>query len=239
MISEYKNIPCCDLFEFVNKSIPKLTSYQKLPDVSIESVRTILLVDDTVATGVQMDNAKQMCKMSCAEIITFAPYVLPTSIDKVDIFLVSCTGHYFPWNIFKREELIGTACVDIDGVLCSNVPGEFDDDGEQYINFISNSKPLVKITYTIDKLVTGRLEKYRNITVDWLNRNNIKYKSLIMLPLENIGDRMNISVGHWKGEVYKSSNDGIFIESSLIEANGIFDVSRKPVYCTENGSFLQ
>lgn len=244
MLSEYLNIQCCSFFEYTNnitpqKLHPEIGSGVIMKEINPEKIKTILLVDDTVATGGSMDLAKNILKKYSIKVITFAPYILPGSENKVDIFLLSCEDHYFPWNIFKRKDLMTFACVDIDGVICPNVPGEFDDDGDKYINFLSNDKVLIRPQCTIGAFVTSRLEKYRSITEKWLKENNISYKYLKMLDLPNNEERSKISVADYKGNLYKKSNAKIFIESSWNEARRIFQITNKPVYCIENGQFLQ
>lgn len=240
MLSEYLDKPCCDLYSFLNGvEQKKISITATLPETDYNNCKTILLTDDTIASGRAITNAKNLCMNKNVKVITFVPYVLPSAIDKVDIYLLQCFDHYFPWNIFKRPDLMPYACVDIDGVICPNVPAEFDDDGEKYKEFLTNDKLLVKLQQPVGMFVSGRLEKYRNITETWLSKNNIQYKYLILLKLNNNIERSRCNIGEYKGQIYMHSNCKIFIESSMYEARQIFATSRRPVYCTETGILLQ
>ena len=128
-------------------------------------------------------------------------------------------------------------CFDLDGVLCEDPTDEQNDDGEKYIDFVLNAPLKVKPTFEIGYIVTSRLEKYRDITEQWLKNNGIRYKELIMMQYKTKEERIKSGAhGKFKGEKYKSLSDtNLFIESNLSQAEEIASISGKTVYCTENG----
>ena len=94
----------------------------------------------------------------------------------------SCTIDYFyrylplprifEWNLFHHPILEQT-CVDIDGVLCNDPEESENDDGPKYEQFLRTVKPIYIPTKEIGWLVTCRLEKYRELTAEWLERNSV------------------------------------------------------------------
>ena len=84
--------------------------------------------------------------------------------------------------------------------------------------------------------MTARLEKYRDITEEWLDRHGIRYGSLEMYPTEKeeIRDKNHIQeAANFKAERFKSSDAHFFIESELPEAVIIRRQSGKFVVCPE------
>ena len=71
---------------------------------------------------------------------------------------------------------------EIEGVFCSEPSEEQKKNEISYIEYISNAEILYNPVMPIRKIVTRRKEKYRKYTIDWLNKNNIVYDELIMMP---------------------------------------------------------
>jgi hypothetical protein len=61
---------------------------------------------------------------------------------------------------------------DLDGVICEDEPTDKSAD----------AKPLFVPSYPLVAIITDRLEKYREETQRWLNKNNVKYDRLFMAP---------------------------------------------------------
>ena len=162
-------------------------------------------------------------------------YASPQKKEEVDYYFeIIPFPRYFQWNIFNHIDL-EKSCFDIDGVLCPDPTPEQNDDGKEYLNFISNTPPLYVPGRTIGCIVTSRLEKYRKETVQWLAKNNIKYQELKMLDLPNKEARQKANNhAQFKASIYESKQYNLFIESNLNQAITINQLSKKPVFCTEN-----
>jgi hypothetical protein len=93
----------------------------------------------------------------------------------------------FQWNIMNSW-LNTNSVYDLDGVLCENP--KIDDDGELYINEISNAKPKFITKFKIGIICTCRLEKYRNITENWLREHNVTYDKLVMMQYNTKEERI-------------------------------------------------
>jgi uncharacterized HAD superfamily protein len=125
--------------------------------------------------------------------------------------------------------------VDMDGILCKDGPPENSNDAGQYLSYITNAIPKILISTTIGAIVTSRLEKYRDVTEDWLIRHGIKYKQLIMLNVESAERRRELAVhGRYKADVYKAIGGLLFIESEEWQARAIAKTTEKPVLWYDN-----
>lgn len=208
-----------------------------------EEARKILIVDDSSASGTALEQVrKQLKKLKYQDKLIFLiVLVTEETKDLPDMYFDICPlPRMFEWNYMHHAKL-EQACVDIDGVLCQDPTEEENDDGEKYIDFISNVKPRVVPTRKIKYLVTTRLEKYRKYTEEWLNKNNIQYENLIMLDLPSKAERIKLgNHGKYKGEQYKNLSDTIiFIESNEHQAQVIANVSGKDVFCVDNSKLYK
>lgn len=140
----------------------------------------------------------------------------------------------FEWNVLHHPAL-KDACMDIDGVLCPDPLSGQNDDGDEYLRFLSDAPCIYKPPVRVAKLVTGRLEKYRSVTVDWLNKNEIAYGDLIMLDGVSAEERrLSRCVPRFKAGVYRASYSSIFVESSSLEASEIASLSGRAVFSVEH-----
>lgn len=87
---------------------------------------------------------------------------------------------FFEWN-FRNHPVAQISAYDFDGVLCFDPSRRENDDGRRYLEFLANAQPLFVPKYRISVIVTSRLEKYRQQTEEWLNRNGIEFNELVML----------------------------------------------------------
>ncbi|MFX8227120.1 hypothetical protein ABTL27_19780, partial [Acinetobacter baumannii] len=73
----------------------------------------------------------------------------------------------FAWNMQKHIRLPRWG-FDFDGVLCRDNTKAENDDGPLYARFLRDAEPVFVPQRPIGHIVTGRLEKYRPETLDWL-----------------------------------------------------------------------
>jgi uncharacterized HAD superfamily protein/adenine/guanine phosphoribosyltransferase-like PRPP-binding protein len=244
MISLLLNVNCTDFYSFIEnrplvkgrRSLKNNVSERLLP----HDHNNILLVDDSISSGKTMkDKIVTIPSKLKSKIITSAIYSTESKREDVDLFFVYLPPcRVFEWNLFHGHTL-SQSCVDIDGVLCLDPTNGENDDGDNYINFIENAKPLFLPTYRIHSLVTNRLEKYRFSTEKWLKNNGITYDHLIMLdlPTKEERQRLKFKAKH-KASYYKNSGTCLFIESSYCQAREICSLTGKDVYCMETNYLL-
>lgn len=206
-------------------------------NIDRSDIHKILVVDDSVSSGTAMSKAKEMLKDCCVDKVFACVYATPKGTAHVDVYCeVVKHPRLFQWNVFNTQR-VENAMFDMDGVLCADPA--VDDDGELYIAEITNAKPLYIPKYTIDTIITCRLEKYRAITEEWLHKHGVAYSNLVMLPFNSKRERLKWGRhGEWKGENYKSRPNTLFYESSLEQAKKISAIAQKPVFCTETMSFV-
>lgn len=194
----------------------------------------VLLVDDSCNKGRAMNRAMAMLgKARVTRLAVFGPYqVDPPSV--VDIVFADCHGpRAFSWNMQKHIRLPRWG-FDFDGVLCRDPLKAENDDGPRYVEFLRNAEPVFVPQRPIGHIVTGRLEKYRPHTEEWLRRRGIQWSSLTMMPYATKAERMAAGGrGQWKASVVKKLGVEFFLESNPRQANIISREAGIPVWCTE------
>lgn len=200
-----------------------------------------LLFDDSIFTGKSIYEALESINQSkfSKKILTGGVYAKPGSEDNIDIYFKKLDiPRVFEWNLMHHT-ILSQSCVDIDGVLCRDPNVQENDDGTTYKRFILNVPARHIPSVEIGWLVTSRLEKYRKETEQWLAKNNIRYKSLIMLDLNSAKERRKLGIhASFKADVYKESYATLFLESSFSQAIEISKLSGKCVLCYESGQLI-
>lgn len=227
LISEYRNIPMTDVETFSRGTVYRPGFKHRNESGYNSTIRKVLIVDDICGSGRAMKEAKaQVTKAGFeAEILTAVVYIFddreyPSGLLNFYGEYISKPSHY-EWTVGDAIRLPFTA-FDIDGVLCPDCTREQDDDGSLYVDFLTTA-PLKLRPQNIGFLITGRLEKYRDLTEKWLSANGIVYKQLIM--------RQNRSISHveHKANAYRKCSADLFIESSSYQAKRIAAITKKPV----------
>jgi orotate phosphoribosyltransferase len=244
LLALYTNLPITDLDGFLEgRVIGTGTRYMPRRHAGLEQLpQKVLVVDDTVLTGREMNTAKSKIALMKPgpQVLYGAVYMSPGNEKVVDYFYELLPARrVFEWNVFHHGGL-SSFCIDIDGVLCRDPTSEENDDGQGYMRFIEHVEPWIVPDKTVGWLVTCRLEKYRRPTEQWLERNGIKYQHLIMMDLPDKMSRVRSgSHGTFKGRVYKETDSALFIESSFWQATEIARLSGKDVLCMETREMVR
>lgn len=243
MISSFLNVPYFDLDSFTFVHAPR-SGTRKVRGVKDESSKKkVLIVDDSINTGTELKRVKKRIEALSLtfEFIYCAIYANEaySQESEADITLsIVPQPRVFQWN-YRSHMVASFSCYDMDGVLCEDPTNEQNDDGEKYIDFILNAKPLFIPHKKISAIVTSRLERYRPQTEAWLKKHNVQYGELIMIDLPSAEERRRLKAhAPFKAEVYKKRDDFLFIESNWKQAQQIAQLTDKPVICTENDAFL-
>jgi uncharacterized HAD superfamily protein/adenine/guanine phosphoribosyltransferase-like PRPP-binding protein len=245
MIALNINLPLVDLQGFIEGRIFESgkTRRPENYEYNLKNIRKVLIVEDSICSGNSLSEVKKMINSAeidkSIDIIYFAAYIVEDKKNDIDFYLEICDlPRVFEWNIMHHS-IIDNSFLDLDGVLCIDPSKEVDDDGEKYIDFIKDVKPLFIPTKKINTIVTCRLEKYRDFTIEWLNKNNIKFNNLIMMNYNSKEERIRHGKhAEFKAYYYKKSNAELFVESNLSQAIDISKISKKPVYCLENRKMI-
>ena len=236
LLALYLNKPLTDVDSFLEDKI-----YSHGYRLENTNYKNVLIVDDSINSGRELSNTKLKLKdkSKTFNLISCAIFAKSHNKNLIDIYLEIVDGsRVFEWNVLQHP-ILEKSCVDIDGVLCYDPSPEENDDGEKYHKFLLTAKPKFIPTIKIKTLISCRLEKYRNETMFWLQKHNIKYDNLILLNLPNAVERRKWNkYGEYKGNEYKKPEYVFFIESSLNEAKKIKEVSNKSVFCIETMSIV-
>ena len=196
----------------------------------------LLVVDDTIYSGTAMKDIKNKILQDA---FYCCVYFRNKSKFKPDFFGKELSPpHLLEWNLFNST-YIQDALLDFDGILSPNVPHDICLDEEKYIEYITNVKPL---PHRMPKgkckgIVTARLEKYREVTEQWLDKHKIEYGFLKMFPTEREQERdknHTEEAATFKSDIFISSDASFFIESEIAEAAIIRRRSGKFVVCPQD-----
>ncbi len=202
------------------------------PKATIE-IKKILLVDDAISIGNSVEKNRQLVASinNDFSVTTAALIVDDTSRHMVDLYhKIIPFPNMFEWNIMhvKRGKL---AC-DMDGVICEECPPDIDSDEQLYTNWIKTAKPYLIPAFEIDFVISNRLERYRTITEEWLAKQGVRYKELLLWDIESKEERE----GKWaqnKVAYIVKTNPDIVWESSRDQASEIWKATKIPTLCLD------
>lgn len=239
LLALHLNVPLTDLEGLVEGRLFRSGQRPRRPRSADETTlpKTVLVLDDSVLSGATMRAARQRLgeARSDCRIIYAAVYVAPEARSVVDIGLEEIIGpRVFEWNLMHGG-MIGRSCVDIDGVLCVDPTERQNDDGPLYRKFLLEARPLLMPTVPVGRLVTCRLEKYRDLTEQWLDHYGVRHGGLTMMDLPDKAARLaSGSHGRFKADAYRGSDALLFVESSERQAVEIAKLSGRPVLSMES-----
>ena len=242
MLAELLNKRCADLDAFIDGREMSCGGRRKIMRNGTKG--KVLVIDDTVFFGNAMRKARERLEplQKDFDIIFGCVYAEGRNAKSMvdvyleDIYRVGEKVWLYEWNVLhhyvKKTE---SAMWDIDGLLCKDPPD--DRDTAAYEAYLPNAIPMIIPTTHIGALVTYRLEKYRGITEEWLGKQGVDYEKLMMFNAPNRELRNNtISPSKYKARLYSEATWAkLFVESERRQAEKIFQLTGKPVFCYENG----
>lgn len=244
IISELINVKLIDIDSFCNGCQP--TGGNRLSLLNKVVTNKVLVVDDTSYSGKSMIEAKEKLKDFNYNFIYLCAY-LEGSSKEVDIYLQDVRQEakegvngivLYEWNLFHHYPFINQRMMfDMDGVLCVEPPDEHNE--AEYEEYIKKAIPLYVPTVKIGAIVTYRLEKYRDITEQWLKDNGVIVTHLVMCKGESYKDRQ-MSSEMMKAMIYAyASAFVLFVESNDYQAQEIHRLSGKPVLSIETNKLYK
>jgi len=197
-----------------------------------------LVLDDSVLGGGQMGRTRR--QIEAAHLPHRIEYAAIYGCDRgrhaVDFYLEQVEPpRTWGWNILQRPAL-GDYLVDLDGCLCRDPTAAENDDGSHYRAFVIGAAPLRVPAFQIGRIITCRLERYRALTEAWLRQHGYKWTALVMMQYDTAEERRRYGRhAEWKAENYlrMGHSASLFIESSHVQAQKIFALTRRPVFCTD------
>lgn len=238
-LSTLLNVPLLDLESFLAKR-HSVSGCRPMRN-ALDGVGTVVIVDDSVASGRQMIEVKKRVSLCRPEANAFFMAVYGRTVANTVCDFVCETiddQRIFSWNAVNSW-VVRFSCVDIDGLLCPDPLPRQNDDGQLYRDFIDSTSVLYDCRYKIAHLVTARLEKYRSATVSWLERNGIEFEHLHMINLPDANSRNRLGGDYHakhKAKVYRELlGVNFFIESTDWQSALISKYAAKPVLSVQSG----
>lgn len=196
--------------------------------------RSSVVIDDTCCSGVSASRSRQILGQLGLKARLAVVYCEPASSHAVDHFVRSLPSpHVLEWNIANSvytDQLVW----DIDGLICEDCPAECDDDGPRYSAWLDRALPKCLPRRSPVRIATGRREKWRSQTLDWLTRHGVTVQSLHMHP---DGVRSGESIISHKASACRdfaalrgASDLPIMLESDPLQAAEIESQVGWPVY---------
>jgi hypoxanthine phosphoribosyltransferase len=219
-------------------TVPDYSWAWRSPQVKLHYIENILVCDDAISSGNQMNRAVRLIKYKYPNTNVETAAVIKHEESKVDYFhSITSDPKLFEWNIAHVK--LGKLACDIDGVLCPDLPVGFEEEEhpEGYEDHIYNAMPQFIPQYKIDTVISCRIERWRKGTEIWLHKNGVKYNRLILWNTDVPSDRN----GKWAD--YKVQRIGEFnaeyaFESNREQAIRIHEELRIPVLCYKEMEML-
>lgn len=207
----------------------------------------ILVLDDTCWSGFAIGRVKEYLSHSKYQkenkLLYGALYCSEHAVNAnhVDTYyeIFPSVNHTFEWNFF-RDPITQKYIVDMDGVLCDDYQYQKEDNEYEkyYIEHLINAKPKNLPTYPVYKIVTGRLEKWRTLTEEWLKKHGVIYNELAMFDWGDLELR-DFAVIDYKVNHYNHDKYGVcFVESDINQAKDIARLTKKPVFCMDTKTVI-
>ncbi len=204
----------------------------------------ILLVDDSIDSGRSMQEAVDAIRAIDSDIEVTRACLIATEASKsaVDLYhKVITPPRTFEWNLLHRKVAShlprGRLAVDLDGVLCANLPPGVDGDENLYLQALSRANPYMIPSFDVDAIITCRLEKYRPQTEEWLQKHRVRYGELLMWDLPSKAERRDRFEQHKVKQLLRVKPD-MFWESNWDQAQSIWSETRIPTLCVDRMELL-
>lgn len=242
MLAELLNKRCTDLDSFIGDHIMSCGGRGRF--IGRGTPNKVLILDDTVFSGRSMLRVREKLGHLHSRYNFIFGCVYAEGRDAkrmVDLYFEDNyregeTLWLYEWNILHHYEGNSIRFMfDIDGLLCKEPPDERNT--REYESYLPNAVPMIVPTTKVGAIVTYRLDKYREVTEEWLSRHGINYGQLIMYNAADYEARKAKEIpALYKSRIYMGASWAVlFLESNAGQAEEIHSVTKKPVFCYENG----
>ena len=215
------------LFEANMDGVQSISHGRRLDNLKQEG--RIVIMEDSLNSGVRFTHLRR--KLGNSHIYA-AVFSTPRSIPKADYVHVNLPlPHWFDWWLWGSQYLVNRNIgIDFDGILCHDCPAEKDTDDAVYEQWMRTVEPLRHARpYGVGTVITGRLEKYRPITEEWLARNRQQVKKVHFGQWPTARERNHIA--DFKAKMVQELELTAYIESDVRQARRIAEITKRPVAC--------
>lgn len=198
---------------------------------NVHQAGRIVVMEDSLNSGVRFAHIR---KSLGSQHIYAAVFSTPRSVGRADYVQVHLPlPHWFDWWLWGSKYLLNRNIgIDFDGILCGDCPRDCDTDDQKYIDWIRSVEPIRHAKpFGVPLVVTGRLERYRDETVQWCKRNRQEVKAFRFGPWASAKERNHIA--DWKAKMCLELNLTGFVESDARQAARIAEITKLPVVCPD------
>ena len=242
IVSTMLHLPIMALRQTKNDIIPVGNGWRMGGNdhVGLSPDAKVIVIDDTCMTGNSFRAITPLLNNTYSDYVTAALYVNPLAKKKPDLWVHDLEWpHLLEWNLWNSV-LSPNCATDFDGIICHDCLPNQDDDGDGYLNFLNNAVPkYVSRKVEIPLIVTARIEKYRQHTVNWLQKHNIRFRQLVMHPAKTLAERRRDDIAafkarhfsHWASRHNAVPKPLMFIESDDAQSRRIHELTNRLVVC--------
>jgi orotate phosphoribosyltransferase len=195
----------------------------------------ILVVDDSVWSGGQMNRARQRLALLAARhtFLYGAVYVVPGAASMVDFYYEKlAVPRAFEWNALHHPALAVSGAV-VEGLLWPADTDPFGSTAEAAERALRTFRPGFMPSQPIGRLIAVQHESARVPIENWLAEHEISYGKLFLIPpVDTAAGRSDAQVVRDKARLYRPDM-WIFIEGTNRRAASLARVAGRPVYSFE------
>ena len=194
----------------------------------------VLLVEDSVRTGNTLERQRAILEKKPGITITTAALITSKKhAESLDYFFrIMDNPRLFEWNMIHAKN-VNVLATDLDGVLCEDCPPGYDADEEAYSAWLDCARPYLIPVFEIDAVITSRLERYRSQTEQWLRRNGVRYRELLMWDVPSKDDRGVLYAANKVRHLLALKPD-LYWESNAAQAKAIWNETGIPTLSVED-----
>ena len=228
LIALYTNLPLTDIDSFIEGKI-LCPSFQHADLYEKAFTGKILIVDDSVATGKAIEDARQKLQpiidAASYELLFCCVYADPDKKHLVDIpLLLLGRPRLFEWNLFHNK-IMEKSGVNLPGVVAVDTTNFKEKGNEKHFKTLLNATPYIIPKKKIGAVFYQSSLENKQATENWLQQNGVLFEESV------INTELDIAQ-EYKKRKYLS----LFIECRQQDAQRIFEASGKDVYCLENNT---
>lgn len=194
----------------------------------------VLVMDDTTGSGRSLRMTQRAlgrcsgCPFKVSDVITASVYCNPESNLKPDLWAVELhLPHLLEWN-FANSIVTTVSAFDMDGVICHDAESGG-----------TPGTPLYMPRREPVRIITGRLEQHRDVTLAWFRKWNVRVAKLTMKPNDDGRGFAEYKAEHLKQFAATAHERPFgpptFFESCPQQAKRIAELSGVMVVCPATG----
>ena len=204
----------------------------------------VLIVDDSMDSGRSMSRAVDQVRSVNKDINISRGCLIIREEAKhlLDLYhRVVSPPRLFEWNILHRKIAsymrTGVLAVEMDGILCAPCPAAIERHEKTFSEWLLSARPYLVPYFEIDAIVTGRLEKYRPQTEQWLANNGVGYKELFMRQEPVADDGEDSHPDYFVGELLRIKPDLCWTRRRRL-SDLVWKSTRIPTLCIDDMTLL-